>query len=81
MRESEQMTLGIANQLKDKSENRVQLEEPIVHHIGLIYVPSSTYRTYETRQWISKNENEHMTLVNTNQFDDPKIKSKSNVRI
>ena len=72
MRESEQMTLGIANQLEDKSESAVQLEGPIVHDIGLIYVPSSTYRTYETRQWISKNENEQMTLGITNQFDDRK---------
>ena len=62
MRESEQMKLGIRNQVEDISENEIHLEEPSVHNVGLIYVPSSTYRKFETQQWVSKSENEQMTL-------------------
>ena len=47
-RENEQMALGVANHLEDRKGSTVQFEKPIVHDVGLLYVPSSTYRTYET---------------------------------
>ena len=62
MRESEQMKLGIRNQVEDISENGRHLEEPSVHDVGLVYEPSSTYRNVEVQQWVSKSKNEQMTL-------------------
>ena len=49
-RNNEQMMLGIMNQVEYRSENVVHLEEPSVHNVGVIYVPSSRYRNFETQQ-------------------------------
>ena len=66
------MTLGIVNQLEDKKESAVQFEKPILHDVGLIYLPISTYRTSETQQCTNKSENTHMTSGTANQLDDRK---------
>ena len=58
MRESEQMKLGIRNQVEDISEEGINIAEPSIHNVEFIYAPSSTYRNIEIQQWVSKSDTE-----------------------